>query len=259
MPRVMFIPALLILATVVGCSNEQRSKDVNAALADYAAGNYQSAYDKASMLQVGAFGDDRAKAAYVAGICAFKLNRLADADSNLLIASGAEDKQIVGKAKATLGHVRMKQNRPQEAAAYFKEAAALLSGEESAKASYEAGVAYKAAGEMSTARSQLSIASNAPSAPAGVRADAREQLADTGFALQIGVFTDRANAQRAQREAQALATKHRLGEVRLVAAKDQRGRAVTIVQLGSFGSRQAAEQARRTIGKLEYVVKPIVR
>ncbi len=253
--RSLLLASLLLAA----CSNEQRTTDLNSALNDYNAGQYQLSYDKANHALPGASGAERERANYIAGLSAFKLNRLQDAERHMMVAAGSADREVSGKARATLGHIRMKQERPGEAAAYFKDASERLTGEEAAKASYEAGVAYRAAGEMSAARSQLNIA--ATSAPGGsaTRENAQDQLQSTGFALQIGVFADRANALRAYQEAQNLAAKHRLGSARMTNTHDQRGRTIYVVQVGGFGTRDAAERARTTVGRKEYVVRPVVQ
>lgn len=265
------LPAFLLFT---GCASEGGSGSddaitssghgLNAAVADYQAGRYDAAHSKSLSAMREAASDGQAAsrdhAAYLAGLSAFRMRQFDEAETRLLTAAQSDDPQTLGRSKALLGLIRIEQNRPAAAAEYLRDAAQLLEGSEAAEARYQASMAYEQAGNPAAARS---VASAVPGSPPASTSSSQGPSANSSaigvFAIQVGAFADLTNAQSAAAEARALASQHRLGDVRIVPRKDSRTRTLYVVQFGEFSSRIEAENARRQLGRLNYIVAPISR
>jgi len=247
--------ALALATSALGlfaCESTPAAVDLDRANAAYAAGDLTAALDHAQQAQRSGDGRVRSQAAYTGGVAAYRLGRLDEAERRLQVASASSDREVAGRARAMLGTINMDRNRPREAADHFRTAADLLSGDEAARAAYEAGLALRAAGDPVGARSQLIIASGEGSG--SLRTDAQRELGRTGFTVQAGAFGARANAERLASELQRRGPHGRVWPVRIVLGTARDGSTIHIVQVGEFTTRQAAEQARRDLGHLEYRV-----
>jgi tetratricopeptide (TPR) repeat protein len=240
---------------VAGCSSGGGAARLEKALAAYETGYYLEAHDHAVAAQTGLHGAERDRAAYIAGVSAYQMRNIDEAERRLTAATASTDPEVAGRAKATLGLVRMEQGRSDDAAQLFKSAARLLPEPEASEAAYRAGVAHQESGDWSSARTQFTIASSRlrgePLADA-----ARDGMRETGFSLQVGAFVDLQNARRATAEYQSVAERERLGPVRMVTQADQRGRTLYIVQFGHFGTREAAERTLDRLGNSRLIVAP---
>lgn len=256
--NITIIALLCTLPLLLGCDNNQRTTGLEVAVSQYEASQYREAFDTAVRTQRAAQNPERARAAYVAGLAAYHLNQPDEAERRFLIAQQSPEPETAGRARAMLGTIRMDQDRPLDAAEHFKAAARLLNGREANEAAYRAGQAYQAGGESSSARAQFTIAGSRASASGGdadLRASANEQLTRTGFAIQVGAFRDRANAETAAQEAQTIADRHGLGDVRIITQSDPRSRGfLYVVQFGQFGTRSTADDMRQRIGNLRWIV-----
>jgi len=274
-----WFPATLLAALSLvasGCESDGSNGDIaasnttsssaglSAATADYNAGRYDAAHAKSLSVMRDASGEgdsaERDRAAYLAGLSAFRLRQFDEAETRLLTAAQSSDSQVQGRSKALLGLIRLEQDRPAAAAEYFQSAAALLEGSEAEEAHYHASIAYQQAGNPRAAQA-VGASSSAPAASHSASPSTTSAgPGGTGvFAIQVGAFADLTNAQSAAAEARALASQHRLGEVRIVPRRDSRTRTLYIVQFGAFSSRSDAENARRQLGRLNYIVAPISR
>lgn len=252
----LFMIALLFSAPQLGCDNNQRTSGLDVAISQYEAGRYRESFDAAVRTQRGAQNPERARAAYVAGLAAYHLNQPDEAERRFLVAQESPEPETAGRARAMLGTIRMDQDRPLAAAEEFKAAARLLTGRDANEAAYRAGQAYQAGGDFSSARAQFTIAGSRAN-DADLRASANEQLTRTGFAIQVGAFRDRANADTAAQEAQAIADRYGLGDVRIIAQTNARNRpaeTLYVVQFGQFGTRANADEMRQRIGNLRWIV-----
>jgi tetratricopeptide (TPR) repeat protein len=239
---------LLLLAT--GCESTPTAGGLERALRDYDAGRYALASSRASDAMRAADGRTRVEAAYVAGLADLRLGRLDDAERRLLVATSATDRS---RATATLGLVRMQQNRPADAAELFTSAASGLHGDDARQAAKWAAAAFEQAGDHYTALTWVSLADT------GIDDDRPTAGPGRGFVLQVGAFADRERAERAARDAAIDAERGGLGTVRIVGHTDARGRRLHLVQMGSFASRRGAALARDRIGRLDYIVTAATR
>lgn len=262
MPVVSAIRSLILLGSIplmlalvlcmAGCDSAPRSAGFDAAVAHYETGRYRESFEAAVAVQRQAVGENRTRAAYVAGLSAYRLNQIDEAERRFLVAAESTSSETAGRARAMLGAIRLDQSRPLDAAEHYKAAARLLTGHEANEASYRAGRAYQAGGDWSSARAQFTIAGSRAVDPA-LRRDANAQLARSGFAIQVGAFSNRENADLAARDAQVTADRYGLSPARIVVRREARGE-LFLVQFGEFGTRESAESLRRQIGNLRWIV-----
>jgi tetratricopeptide (TPR) repeat protein len=244
---------MVVALSSTGCSEDTRASGLDAAVTDYEAGRYDDALGKANSAYSRLSGAPKYEAAYIAGMSAYELDRFREAEGRFAISGEAADRNVAGRSKAMMGLIRLRENRPRDAARYYTDAAKLLEGDDSAQASYQAGLAYQAAGDPSSARAQFIIASGR-SRDAEVRKAAASRLDQAGFTVQVGAFSRAANAERAAEDVRPKANRNHLGSVHVVERRDSRGRTWHLVQVGAFGTRQAAERARSLLAAEARVV-----
>ena len=248
---------LLTAAPVGGCKSAPRARSLNSALADYEAKRYRLAEHQAAAIARQTRGLMRDKAAYLAGLSAYQLGDLYEAQRQLATAVKSSDRTTAGKAKAVLGLVRVDQHRPDDAAVLLAEASGALTGENSRQAAYQAALAHQEAGDETSAGTWFRIADAQQTT--GQRALAISSRARAGrFSLQAGAFRRRQHADSAARSMADVSQQHGLGGVRVIESRDERGRILYFVQFGRFESRSAASSARRLIGRLNVIVAPSI-
>lgn len=257
---------LIVSTTLAGCNGGSQA-GLQRALADYNAQRYSEAHERAAKISQSAPTGRREEAAYLAGLSAYQMGRNDEAERQLVIGSAATDLQTAAKARAMLGQVRLDQQRPREAASLLAEASRGLDGPDAQKAAYNAGIAYQRLGDNNAAQQWLATAngespvqitpakqSGRSSVAAGTRG--RPLSEPASFTLQVGAFRERKRAQQAAEDAQKLASRDGLGQVRITPRQDERGRAIYVVQFGWFPTRDSAAAARAKLGRLEYIVAP---
>ncbi len=249
----------LVLLAIVGCAaspaRSQRLADANAA---YRQGQHQQAYDQAVGLARTGSSAQRDEAAYLAGMSAKQLGRRAEAIRYLSRAARSSDRGLAADALSGLGLTYSEDGRYADAANALLRAADRYTGQDRAEALFYAAVAQQKLGRWAEARDNLVTARAASDNPAFIR-QADQQLAVTGYTLQIGAFTDPANARRAAQAAAARALALRLGAPQLVAASDRYRRRLTLVQLGRFATFDSAQRARQAYGDPQAIVVPLAR
>lgn len=238
---------LCVVAAIAltGCGSTPQTSSLNQALASYNAHHYNTAHSHAVAAMRTASGRERDQAAYIAGLCAYLLNNLDEAELRLSAATRSSDARTAGSAKAMLGQVRLDQNRPNEAAALFEAAAKDLTGSDAAEARRFAAIAHQYAGNQPAVDQWTASQAYTPSSHAGGT-----------FTLQVGAFNDRQRASQAATDAARLAEGSGLGPVNIIDSRDSRGRALYLVQFGSFASRNSAAQTRAQLGRLDFIVAP---
>ena len=257
--RAGWVVLLCVLTAVPmgGCKSAPRARSLNSALADYEAKRYRLAENQAAAIARQTRGLIRDKAAYLAGLSAYQLGDLYEAQRQLATAVKSPDQTTAGRAQAVLGLVRMNQHRPHDAAVLLAQASGALTGENSRQAAYHAALAHQAAGDESSAGTWFRIAD--AEQPTGQRALAISSRARAGrFSLQAGAFRRRQHADSAARSVADVSQRHGLGGVRVIESLDERGRTLYFVQFGRFESRSAASSARRLIGRLDVIVVPSI-
>lgn len=253
------ILAAAILGLLGGCASSPAASPsptaargrVSGYQAAYEQGDYQTAYHSAARA-AGTPGADRDLAAFIAGLCAQKLNDLPAAQRYLRQAAASRDPLLAADALASLGMVHHAMNRFDEAARELTQAASRLTGQEQAKAYFFAGIAQQKLGRWAQARTSLLLARHAASDPHLIQM-IDEKLAVTGFTIQLGAYSNLANAQRLANQVAATASHLRIGPVRLVPGPNQ----LTLVQVGQFSSFEAARAARDRLGQPSALIAPL--
>lgn len=244
------IGTVLLVATLLslgGCNDGTRGTTLDSALSSYHSGRYEAARTSATTAMQSAAGDERSRAAYVAGLSSYRLNRLGEAETNLRIAMRSDDRRVRANATATMGLIRLDQKRPGEAAGLFAEAHGGLTGRDADQAARYAASAARLAGLRAQAAEWDRVA-------AGTSTTVSPRRYDSEFAIQVGAFQQRENAHRAAGEADQHARRVGQGPTRIIPDQDPAGRTRYLVQFGTFTSRSAAESARLQIGRLDYIV-----
>jgi septal ring-binding cell division protein DamX len=235
-----------VTATLSACNSPQHNAGVNLALASYNAQHYDQAQTQATEAMTKLHTPQREEAAYLAGLSAYRLGRIDDAERHFMAACASPDTPTAAKAKAMLGEVRLDQHRPREAATLFSEAAPSFKGDDAKRCAASAAIAYQQSGDAASSKRWADAANGVTGAPS--------ETNRSGFTLQVGAFKEKNRAQRAAEEAQRLAKREGLGEVRIIPRRDERGQPMYLVQFGSFPTREAAAAARAKIGRLQYIV-----
>jgi septal ring-binding cell division protein DamX len=262
--------ALLVAFVSGGCASSPQM-GLRQATADFNAQRYSQSLQKAKQISERAPAGQREDAAYLAGLSAFQLGQMHDAERLFTVASGSSNGQTAANSKAMLGQIRLDQRRPKEAIPLLTDASRTLEGSDAQKAAYSAAIAYQQSGDTASARKWLAIAEGnsaaatpepAPvskSASGGSSASlyhrpASQPNAGVGFTLQVGAFNDKKRAMKAAQEASALAKRDGLGTVQILQRKDDRGRAMYVVQFGAFSTRESAAAAKTRLGRSQYIV-----
>lgn len=242
------ISAACLLAAVAlglcGCETTPRTSPLNQALSAYATHQYGTAHHYAVLAMRSGSERQRDQATYLAGLCAYLLEDLDEAELRLTAASRSSDRRAAGSAKAMLGQVRLDQNRAEDAARLFEEAAQQLTGADAVEAARFAALAHEYSGNQAAVDRWAAGSTSRPSS------------SSAGFALQVGAFHDRQRASSAADAAATVAERNGLGPVNVISSSDSRGRPLYVVQFGSFASRTSAAQTRAQLGRLDYIVAP---
>jgi tetratricopeptide (TPR) repeat protein len=219
----------------------------------YARGDYRQTYQVSRSLADGSGPVAlREEATYMAGVSAARLGQMRTAETYLRRAATSRNQAIAADALAELGLLYAAAGRYTEAAAAFERAAPRLTGEAKAQAYFHAAAAQQKLSRHSQARTNFTLARNHSRNPA-FRARVDDELATTGFTLQIGFFTAADNARRAAQQIAPTMTRQ-LGPARIVPATDAQGRPGFLVQMGQFSSYASAMATRQSLASNALIV-----
>jgi tetratricopeptide (TPR) repeat protein len=250
---------LLCCVTAAGCAANPKAA-LDQAVADFNAHRYTEAHQKAKAISDRPTSPNRHEAAYIAGMSAYQLGQIDEAERQLQVAMSADNAETAARSKAVLGQIRLDQRRWRDAATLLAQAADSLTGEDKLKAAANASLAYQNLGDLETARTWRAMAlgrvpqQSSPSSVALPSVVAPAPGGSAGFTLQVGAFQEKKRAESAAKEALRVVQREGWGQVRIVPRRDERGRSTYLVQIGSFTTREAAAAARARIGRLDYIV-----
>jgi hypothetical protein len=228
----------------------------------YEQGQFQQAKVAAEDAAAKSKGSARDQAMVVAGMSAQAMKDNAEAERILRPLVTNSDLRVAGRAKAALGLIAQEKGKDQEASQLLLEAAKQLAGDESARASLHAGDSLVKLNSPEKARVQYQVGLASAKDP-DLRKDLEQRingstgpgsephggLAGGGFTIQLGAFTQKANADKSAQAAAGKASSAGLAAPRVVKGKDSKGRDVWFVRVGQFGSRQAAKDAWTKFGQ----------
>lgn len=257
-----WMPALLVMTLLLlaagGCAKQQ-AVDLRPIQSAYANGDYRGAYSQGHAISESPFQalPARQKAAYFAGLSAYRLNDLNKAQQELELASKSTDKNISADAKATLGLVYDAQGRYGLASDSLMDAAQVMTGQDKANAYFYAGKAQQKVGRWPQARTSLSMAMSNSRDPA-FRNRVSDQLKITGFTIQTGAFEVEANARTAAEQLANKVAPMKLGRPRVVPSVDPASqRRLYLVQVGQFTSWPTALAARERLATTRSIIVPL--
>ncbi len=242
------LAGVLLVTAACDTPPSQSERALDESVAEYEAGRYATAHNRATDVMRTSSGKTRDEAAYLAGLTAYRMGDLAKAEAALLEATQSTDRTTQANARATLGLVRLDQDRPGEAAELFTLAASGLTGEDHLHAArYATTAGGQADGSLPIAEPGV----HANRAPAYTAPPARSQDA---FALQVGAFQSRDRATRAASEIMPKLQRANMGAPRVLPKTDPRGRQLYAVQFGRFASRAQAASVRDRYGWRDCIV-----
>lgn len=269
--RLSFV-ALAPLIALASCSTAEKgpesssmsavrmsaSPELEKAVEEYRGALYQASFDRARAISRSSNPPLREQAAWVAGLSAYQMKNLDEAELQFMAAARSQDARLVTDTKIMIGDIRVLQNRWSDAARCYRDAAAALSGEERSRLlGHAASCDSHASGRLAASGSQGSASPSSPST-ASAASDASTGTAKppepTTFALQAGAFQNEKNARRLASNIASSTRNAGLGEPRVVRTKDRGGREFWTVQVGTFASRQTAESARSKVPSLDLIV-----
>ncbi len=257
-PRALVAIAGMALSIVWGCGAQDISR-LHALRTAYRRGDYDQAYQQAqSLIHAGSLAPKyKAEAAYIAGFSAYRLKAWGNAQESLLLATHGPDTALTGDALTMLGLIYLQQGQDRLAVQMLLDATHHLAHpSDRARAYFYAAKTQQRLGQWAQARVSLSLARSNTQDP-NLKGRIAHQLGVTGFTLQVGAFTDQANARRAAAKLSTQATGHTLGPPRVLPAIDAHGKQLFLVQVGSFSDNASADRAHRTLGQPAAIVVPL--
>lgn len=202
----------------------------------YEINKYQAALAAAEQEYATSSGTAQTRAALIAGLSAHALGKDAEAQRWLMPLASNPNPDIAGRANSTLGMIASKSGQNAQAAEMLCRGAAQLSGDNAARAWLRAGHAYTEMRDYVNAKRCYDAALGAAATPP-VKAAIEPYAAPGPFALQLGVFSAKANADRKANEVRAVLARLGYGTPRVI--RSSAGGRFTVIA-GNFANRQAA-------------------
>ena len=250
--RTKLLALLLFCLLLPACQSNKAGK----AFELHKAGDYPGALREAQTVLAQATDQEaRDRANLVAGMAAYELRRYDEAERYLAPATRAADQQTAGRAYATRGLVGVRRDRYSTAALDLMSAGRRLTADDAAQAHYFAGECYTLMGDLDRARGAYTRALAAAETPA-LRERISSRLSSSDYTLQLGVFSNRANADNLLKLAGKRAAERSLPAPSVTQSTDVAGRTVHLVTLGQFKQRTEAVAARTRLG-MDAVVVPM--
>lgn len=249
-PHHRFLPAFALLALTLASCSETSKKGLDL----YQQRDYSAALREGERVGSTAESPERERGALVAGMSAFELKNYSESEKWLKIARNSSERSVSGRAGATLGLLHVARDRYSPAALELTAAARKLEGDEAARANFFAGECYSILGRIDAARLRYEESlSQAKDSSLRTRVSAR--LNSAGYTLQLGAYSNRANADRALAAAARRATSAGLPAPTILSIPDVTGRMIYLVQVGRFASKDEAQSARTRVGQDAVIVQ----
>jgi tetratricopeptide (TPR) repeat protein len=220
-PRILPVSAVAVTLFFSGCGPDAFLRYDAAVMAVEDGRNEAGLYD-AKQAARNLQGDNRLRAEYVAGVAAAVLGQTEQARAYLRRASHSKEADVAGRAYMQLGTLDMNDKIFRQAANNYNAAIRLV---------------------REPLRSRAS----------SLEADALERLGESGFTIQFGSFSSRANANTRAADVALSVRTNGLGAVRVRSING-----TWKVQAGTFTDRRAAGAAFRALNRTDAVVLSLV-
>lgn len=235
-----------ILLASPACSSSPLPPPPKAVVA-YDEGDYQRAYDDAVAEHSRTSGLRRDRAALMAGLSAHALGRQAQAARWLRPLTDHPDRDISGRACATLGLIEADHANHEAAAALLSTAGRKLSGDAAARANFQAAESYAALGRSSAARLHYRLAA-ASTDDQRIKDLGDDRLSLDAYTVQVGAYGSLANARSRADSTRPRAVALGLGEPRIVERPGSAGQSLYLVHVGAYESKSEAATAKLRLG-----------
>ncbi len=246
---------MLVLVLAAGCQAPPR-ESLSAARTAFDAGDYERAYVYSSrVMQAGLLGP-RHEAAYMAGISAYRMNNLSEAQRLLDIAVKSTDRSIKGKSLAMLGLIHADRRQYAGASQKLTLAAKHLTGQDRANAYFYAAQAEQKLNRPANARTLLALAQRDNNNPA-LAHQINQQMGATGYTIQIGAFNDAEAARAAGEQVLIKSQRLRIGYPRVEHVQQDDGSTIHLLQIGRFSTFESAATQRLELGVNDAVIVPL--
>jgi len=242
----------------IGCNYDRGPSPTQQAQVEFQRGDYARALTTSSRAAATAGGRERDLAHYMAGISAYRMGNMATAERYLRVAARSRDDDMAADASSTLGLIYSQQGRYPQAADALLRGADEQQGEDRAQAYFYGGIAQQKIGRWPQARTSLLLARKS-TRNSQLLSRIDQQLAVTGYTVQIGAFSNRANADRLAAEYAGKVAAAKLGRVYVTPGAGSGGRAMNLVQVGRYTTFGSASTARDRLGARGAVIVPLQR
>lgn len=234
-----------LLFVCASCESQPKTGNLSSAVSRYEEGRYAVALTESERLVRSADRATSAQGALIAAMSSYKLGNIDEAQRFATQASSAQDRNVSGGALVLLGDIQLSQQNSQEAANFYSQAAAKLSGSDAIRA--------RDCAERASAMAQT------PSTPTvAVIAKARDKSEDAEIApaaawtltpKSAGASTQSV-AKKEKPKPETVQSKD-LAPVPVVAKSKPIGNAVAdrefIIRAGSYSKKSAAEQRKKDL------------
>jgi len=259
---------LAIPLLLAACNGAQQRLDD--AVRKYDANDWTGAYAQAVLAQDQAQPPLSQRAAFVAGLAAYRQDRFDEARGRFDLAQNCTDPKVAGDAKLMLGEICIHENRPADAANLYDQAAQLLQGDAASRARTLAlgaraqATAVTAAKQAPAAEPEPERVVTPPPAPRRPAAEASRPAAKAaqpaakpskpaassskgntgkGFTIQCGAYVQESDARKRAREITDEAKRAGLPAPTVRRVTGRTGKRLWIVSVGSFNTREAGRKA----------------
>ncbi len=222
----------------------------------YRQGAWLKAYDEGTAAEATLRGEDRARAALVAGASAARLGELDRAELFLTTATQSNDRAVRSSALVSRASVREAQSNVGGARRDLEDALPLLSTSEASRVRGELQRLSAPAGSRVAASTVATVKSAEPPPAKPVVAPGRTtpMASAERWVLQAGVFSRRTSATKRVTQLASDCARLKLGTP-VIEEIQASGRPAFRVVLGIFSTRENAENARRELGRNDIIVQ----
>ncbi len=272
-----------LIFSCASCESQPKVGNLSSAVSRYEEGRYAAALSESQAL---VRSDDRAtsaQGALIAGMSSYKIGDMDQAQKFAVQASRAQDGNVAGGALVLLGDIKLTQHHPQEAAVFYSQAAAKLSGSDSIRAR-DCAERARGMGEIPTTTTAVVIgkerdkSDDAEIAPAPAwtlaqkttsvapQLDAKKNtvghpagksVADREFTIRAGSYSTQAAAKQRSKDLARDLKRSKAPAARIDTIHTAKGEELFAVRIGTWPTREAAEKVLNLIARRDLMVGAI--
>jgi tetratricopeptide (TPR) repeat protein len=243
-----------------GCQSQSKPNDsAQEAVGLYESKQYGPAYEqgKRGMDDTESDLNSRQHARLIAGLSANEMKRYAEARQLLGPLTTSDDTELAGHAAAGMGLAYIGAEDYSSASRYLSQGGRQLKGDEAARAFMFAGDCDTLLGRVTPARNNYQSALGLAKDPA-LYAQIQKKLNTEGFTVQVGAYTNKANADRTLAGLRSRTPALGLPAPTMMVDRDATGRTLYLVQVGRFAKLDDARTAMAKLGR-EAVVRQVAK